>query len=146
MLLSRQILPDDIRQKYKESCYDIIGCIHYVHKTLGPAMVEYVYQEALYKTLLKKGYNVIKEYNHHPVFDGQPLKSSIQMDMVVFRPEGNVIIECKSIADIGDREQMQTFGYMCGTQFPYAIIANFGTYPKAQVERYHFENNSINAF
>ena len=49
-------------------------------------MVEYVYQEALYKTLLKKGYNVVKEYNHHPVFDGQPLKSSIQMDMVVFRP------------------------------------------------------------
>jgi len=109
-------------------------------------MVEYVYQEALYKTLLKKGYNVIKEYNHHPVFDGQQLKSSIQMDMVVFRPEGNVIIECKSIADIGDREQMQTFGYMCGTQFPYAIIANFGTYPKAQVERYHFENNTIHAF
>ena len=63
MLLSRQILPDDLRQEYKESCYDIIGCIHYVHKTLGPAMVEYVYQEALYKTLLKKGYNVIKEYN-----------------------------------------------------------------------------------
>ena len=109
-------------------------------------MAEYIYQEALSKVLRNKGYDVRKEYIHHPLFEGEPLKSGIKMDLVVFRPEGNVIIECKSIYEIGDKERMQTFGYMCGTRFPLAILANFGTYPKSEIERYYFENDVISAF
>ncbi len=109
-------------------------------------MVEYIYQEALTKVLINKGYDVRKEYIHHPIFEGEPLKSCIKMNLTIVRPEGNVIIECKSISAISDRERMQTFGYMCGTRFPIAILANFGTYPKAEIERYYFENDVICAF
>ena len=109
-------------------------------------MVEYVYQEALFKELKKNGYDVRKEYEHHPIYDGDKLDSHIKMDLVVFRSEGNVIIECKSIVGIGDKEQLQTFGYLCGTKFPIAILANFGSYPKAEVQRYYYEDEVISAF
>ena len=146
MLLSRVELPPQKRKQLIASCFDIIGCIQHVHNTLGPAMVEYFYQEALYRYLLKKGYDVKREYSHHPTFDGEALESCIKMDLVIFRDEGTVIIECKSISAISDREQLQTFGYLCGTGFPIAVLVNFGTYPKAQVERYYYENDVICAF
>ena len=68
------------------------------------------------------------------------------MDMVVMMPRGNVIIECKSIKTITDKEQFQTFGYLRGTLFPIAILVNFGTWPKAQIERYYFHDGIIRAF
>ncbi len=146
MILTREEYPIGKRQQLKAYCYDIIGCIQHVHQTLGPAMVEYVYQEALTIALQKKGYEVKREYYHHPVYEDETLETCIKMDIVVFMPEGNVIIECKSIVALTDKERLQTFGYMGGTQFPYAILANFGTYPKAEIERYHQENGIVRAF
>ena len=148
MILSHQQLPDLKRQSCKDHCYKVITCMQYVHNTLGPAMPEYVYQEALAIKLKQEGFDICREYQHHPVFDNQVLSSYIKLDILVKLPDGNIIIECKSIADIGDREQVQTFGYLCGTQFPYALLVNFGTYPKAQIERYYYdtEANIISSF
>lgn len=148
MLLSRTELPEKLRNEFKNHCYKVINCIQYVHNLLGPAMPEYVYQEALFLRLRKEGFDVCREYQHHPVFDDVVLSSFVKMDILVRLPAGNIIIECKSIAAIGDREQTQTFGYLCATRFPFAILANFGTYPKAQIERYHFDadHDTICAF
>jgi len=148
MHLSRKELPESLKQQYKQYCYKVIYCMQFVHNKLGPALPEYIYQEALTRKLIKEGFDVIREYQHHPQFDGEPLSSFIKMDILVRSSEGNIIIECKSIAGISDREQLQTFGYLCGTEFPYAIIVNFGTYPKAQIERYHYDaaDQSICAF
>ena len=68
------------------------------------------------------------------------------MDMAVMMPRGNVIIECKSIKAITDKEQFQTFGYLRDTSFPIAILVNFGTWPKAQIERYYYHDGIIRAF
>ena len=109
-------------------------------------MPEYIYQEALSKKLVKEQFDVRKELIYHPLFDGEPLVSYIKMDLVVMMPRGNVIIECKSIKAITDREQFQTFGYLRGSSFPIAILVNFGTWPKAQIERYYYHNDIIRAF
>ena len=53
---------------------------------------------------------------------------------------GNITIECKSITD---REPFQTFGYLCGTSFPVAIFADFGTWSKVQIERYNYHDGFI---
>lgn len=116
--------------------------MQYVHNVLGPAMPEYVYQEALVIKLKKEGFDVVREFQCHPTFDSQVLSAFIKMDILVKLPDGNIIIECKSIAEIGDRERMQTFGYLCGTKYPFALLVNFGTYPKAQIERYYYDSES----
>jgi GxxExxY protein len=144
--ISRSILDPTLHQSLVQYVYSIIGCIQYVHRQLGPGMPEYIYQEALSKKLVKEQFDVRKELIYHPLFDGEPLVSYIKMDLVVMMPRGNVIIECKSIKAITDREQFQTFGYLRGSSFPIAILVNFGTWPKAQIERYYYHNDIIRAF
>jgi len=144
--ISRSILDPELRQSLVQYVYGIIGCMQYVHRQLGPAMPEYIYQEALCRKLIKEQFDVRRELIYHPSFDGVSLESYIKMDMVVMLPHGNVIIECKSIKSITDREQFQTFGYLRGTSFPIAILVNFGTWPKAQIERYYYHDGIIRAF
>ena len=144
--ISRSPLDPNLRQSLIQYVYRIIGCIQYVHRQLGPGMPEYIYQEALGRKLVKEQFDVRKEFRYHPLFDGEQLGSYIKMDMVVMMPHGNVIIEWKSIKSITDKEQFQTFGYLRGTSFPIAILVNFGTWPKAQIERYYYHDSIIRAF
>ena len=113
--ISRSLLDPDLHQSLIQYVYGIIGCIQYVHRQLGPGMPEYIYQEALCRKLVKEKFDVRKEFIYHPSFDGEQLESYIKMDMVVIMPRGNVIIECKSIKAITNKEQFQTFGYLRGT-------------------------------
>ena len=144
--ISRSLLDPDLHQSLIQYVYGIIGCIQYVHRQLGPGMPEYIYQEALSRKLVKEKFDARKEFIYHPFFDGEQLESYIKMDMVVIMPRGNVIIECKSIKTITNKEQFQTFGYLRGTSFPIAILVNFGTWPKAQIERYYYHDDIIKAF
>ena len=144
--ISRSLLDPDLHQSLIQYVYGIIGCMQYVHRQLGPGMPEYIYQEALSRKLVKEKFDARKEFIYHPLFDGEQLESYIKMDMVVIMPRGNVIIECKSIKSITDKEQFQTFGYLRGTSFPIAILVNFGTWPKAQIERYYYHDSIIRAF
>ena len=144
--ISRSPLEPNLRRALIQYVYGVIGCMQHVHRQLGPGMPEYIYQEALCRKLAKEQFDVRKEFIYHPIFDGEKLESYIKMDMVVMMPRGNVIIECKSIKAITDKEQFQTFGYLRGTSFPIAILVNFGTWPKAQIERYYYHEGVIRAF
>lgn len=146
MDLSKESLPAELHSQLKEYVYGIIGCMHYVHKDLGPGLPEYIYQEALAKKIEKTIMKPLKEYRHHPIFDGEEMESYVKMDIVLPMKRGNVIIECKSIKELTDKERYQTFGYLRATNFPIAILVNFGTWPKAEIERYYFKNGKVNAF
>lgn len=134
------------KQLLSRQVYDVIGSIQEVHNELGPGLPEYVYQEALAIALIDKGLTIHKELQRHPVFRGRTLAAYIKMDLVVELPDGNVIIECKALTSMGEREHYQLFGYLRATRFPIGILANFGTHPKATIERYHFRNGLIYAF
>ena len=126
--------------------YAVIGCMHEVYRQLGPGLPEYVYQEALMSELLAKGIAAYKELEFHPLYKGQPMKTYIKMDMVAECPEGNVIIECKAMWQLTERERYQVFGYLRATDWSVAVLVNFGASPRAQIERYRLENNKIVAF
>ena len=79
--------------------------MHEVYRQLGPGLPEYVYQEALMSELLAKGIAAYKELEFHPLYKGQPMKTYIKMDMVAECPEGNVIIECKAMWQLTERER-----------------------------------------
>ena len=61
-------------------------------------------------------------------------------------PIGNVIVECKALSALTEREHYQVFGYMRGTGWPVAILVNFGASPRAQIERFYNDNNTIAVF
>ena len=129
-----------------KACYELVGCLHEVYKQLGPGLPEYIYQEALAKILKAKGLAYRKEVKFHPLFMGDPLEAYLTMDVVVESPIGNIIVECKALTELGEREHYQTFGYMRATKWPVAILVNFGADRRAQIERYYFDNGTIRVF
>ena len=129
-----------------QASYDVVGSIFEVYKQLGSGLPEYIYQEALTKQLIKQGLTVHKEFQFHPTFNGEPLEAYLKMDMVVESPVGNIIVECKAITQLSEREHYQTFGYLRATKFPIAILVNFGTERRAQIERYHYSNGKLYVF
>ncbi len=149
MYISKEQLSSTLRNSLVDFCYDIIGCIHDTYKELSPGMPEPVYQESLLIALREKGYtDAVREYHHNPCFRGKQLNSHIQLDIMVPKQGRNLVIECKSIMKIGDKERLQLYGYLRATEFPIGILVNFGTFPRAEIERYYYDckTNMIKAF
>ena len=147
MRIVREDIPEALKKELKEYVYDIIGAMHEVYRQLDNGLPEYVYQEALARQLSLIGLGeVIKEQTFHPLYHGEPLESYVKIDLVVQRPRGNVIIECKSIKELTDKERFQTCGYLTATGYSIALLVNFGTFPKAQIERYYAADGKIRVF
>ena len=134
------------RQQLVQVSYEVVGCIHEVYKQLGGGLPEYIYQEALAKQLRSKGLIFHKELQYHPLFNGEPLEAFLKMDLVVESPMGNIIIECKALTQLTEKEHYQTFGYLRATGWPIAILVNFGTERRAQIERYYFDQGTLYVF
>lgn len=149
MYVSKDKMSDMLRQKLVNYCYDVIGCMHETYKELSPGLPEPIFQESLLIALHEAGYkDAVREYHHYPIFRGQKLSSHIQLDIMVPKQGRKIVIECKSISRLGDKERLQLFGYLRATEFPVGILVNFGSYPKAEIERYYYDakTNSIKAF
>lgn len=134
------------RTELVSACYDLIGCLHEVYKELGSGLPEYIYQEAVAKMLKAKGLTFHKEMKFHPTFMGGPLESYLKMDLVVESPAGNIIVECKAMTQLTEKEHYQTFGYLRATKYPIAILVNFGTDRRAQIERFHYADGKLYVF
>ena len=140
------MVPEPRKSELVKATYGIIGCIFEVYKQLGAGLPEYIYQEALCTELTQAGLTTHKELEYHPLYKGQPMNAYLKMDMVVESPIGNIIIECKALTQLSEREHYQTFGYLRGTGWPVALLVNFGASPKVQLERFHNNNGTIEVF
>ena len=129
-----------------QASYDVVGCILEVYKQLGSGLPEYIYQEAVAKMLKAKGLTFHKEMKYHPTFMGEPMEAYIKMDLVVESSAGNIIVECKALTQLTEKEHYQTFGYLRATKYPIAILVNFGTDRRAQIERFHYADNKLYVF
>ena len=141
MIFTKKELSLHLKEQLKEYVYDIIGYLFIVYKELPCRYPEYVYQEALGIIFSENGIPHKKEFYFHPVFKGKPLASYIKMDYMLERNRGNIIIECKAIDSIGEKERHQLFTYLSGTQFPIGILVNFSAYPKVEIEKYYYDKN-----
>ena len=134
------------RTELVKATYDLIGCLHEVYKELGSGLPEYIYQEAVAKVLKAKGLTFNKEMKYHPTFMGEPLEAYLKMDLVVESPAGNIIVECKALTQLTEKEHYQTFGYLRATNYPIAILVNFGAERRAQIERFHYADGKLYVF
>jgi len=77
----------------------IIGEAIYVHKTLGPGLLDSVYKECLYYRLIKKELNVIKERAIPLIFEEIKMECGYRADLII---ENNVIVEIKCVDALAD--------------------------------------------
>lgn len=91
-----------------ELTYKIRGAAFTVYRTLGPGLLERVYQEAMAYQLTKDGLSVQCEVPVPVVYDGHVLSTNMRLDLLV---EDAVIVELKSVDVLlpVHKKQLQTY-------------------------------------
>ena len=96
----------------------------YIHKTIGPGMLESVYKHCLAYRLKQQNLVVETEKPIPVVFEEIKLECGYRADLVV---QKQVLIESKSIAAIADIHLAQTLTYLRFLNLRYGIIINFNS-------------------
>jgi GxxExxY protein len=114
---------------HKESCQpaeDIIKIILeeglYIHRTIGPGMLENVYKTCLCYRLRKRGLFVEMEKAIPVVFEEVKMECGYRSDLVV---EKKVVIDTKTIDAIGDLQIAQVLTYLRFLNLRHGLILNF---------------------
>ncbi len=107
-----------------EISYAIRGAIFKVYNSLGPGLLESVYQQALVHELTKMGMNVQTEVNIPIVYDDITLSTPLRIDILV---EDCIIIELKSVLDMKNVFFKQLLTYLKLANKPLGILVNFNT-------------------
>ena len=102
--------------------YQIRGAIYDVYKTLGPGLLESIYEEALCYELEQRGLKVERQKQVPIVYKGVTLKSDLRLDVLV---EDKVIVELKSVSEMKDVFFKQTLTYCKLLNKKLGILVNF---------------------
>lgn len=88
--------------------YKIRGAAFIVYNTLGPGLLEKVYQEALCYQLRKDGLTAEREVEVPILYDNQKLSTDLKIDILV---EREVVVELKSVSELlpVHTKQLQTY-------------------------------------
>ena len=101
----------------------IVDTAVYLHKNLGPGLLESVYEIVLMKLLAKKGLFVQRQVSIPIEFEGEHFDEGFRVDLFI---EGKVIIELKSVEKITDVHKKQLLTYLKLTNTKLGYILNFG--------------------
>lgn len=94
----------------------------YVHKTLGPGLLESVYENCLFHRLSKSDLQLNREYSIPMVFEEVKLECGYRADIIV---ENKVIIEVKAVEAINDIHKAQLLTYLRLTKLKLGLLINF---------------------
>ena len=104
-----------------------------VHNTLGPGLLESVYEIALAHELRKRGLNVERQVPIPVVYDNIRFDEGFRADLLV---EGRVLIELKSVDEIHPVHFKQTLTQLKMANLKLGLLINFGdAYFKNGIER-----------
>lgn len=104
--------------------YQIRGAIFEVYNTLGPGLLESVYEEALCYELVNRGMKVERQKSIPLVYKGQTLQSDLRLDLLV---EDAIIIELKAVEEIKPVFFKQLKTYLKLTGMHLGILVNFNS-------------------
>ena len=105
-----------------EITYEVRGAIYDVYKTLGPGLLESVYEEALAFELQGRGLSAARQLEVPIIYKNKSLKSSLRLDMLV---EDRIIVELKSVLELQNVHYKQLLTYLKLTNKRIGLLVNF---------------------
>ena len=102
--------------------YKIRGTIFKVHSTLGPGLLESVYEAALLYELVQLGFSVVSQVGLPVNYNNIKLELGFRIDIIV---EDCVIIEVKSVEILHDVHKKQLLTYLKLRGKKLGILVNF---------------------
>lgn len=102
--------------------YGIRGAIFEVHRTLGPGLLESIYEAALLHELGLQGIEAISQQGVPVFYKDVKLELGFRMDLLV---EDEVVVEIKSIEALHDVHKKQLLTYLKLSGKKLGILVNF---------------------
>jgi GxxExxY protein len=93
-----------------------------LHKTLGPGLLEKVYEECLFRDLQKAGLNVVRQKSIPINYHGDTIDSAFCADLII---NDKLLLELKSVSQLNDVHLAQTLTYLKMTNLKLALLINF---------------------
>ncbi len=101
----------------------IVDCAVHLHQSLGPGLLETVYEVTLARKLEKRGLSVQRQIPIAIEFEGQRFDEGFRADLIV---ERKVIIELKSVESVHPAHKKQLLTYLRLTGMKLGYLLNFG--------------------
>jgi GxxExxY protein len=87
----------------------VLGCALTVHRTLGPGLLESVYETCLAHELGKAGRDFDRQLSLPVTYDGLVMEMAYRLDLLVLK---RVVIEVKAIEAVGAVHRAQLLSYL----------------------------------
>ncbi len=107
---------------YRALTEQIIGAAITVHKTIGPGLLESVYQQALTIELTHIGLRPVCQVPCYVTYRGVGLGLGYRADIVV---NGLVLLELKAVEHVRQVHHAQILSYLRSTQLKVGLLINF---------------------
>lgn len=100
----------------------VIGCAIEVHRTLGPGLMESIYEAALCHELSAAGLGFLRQQRLPVFYKGFALDCELRIDLVV---EGTLVVEVKSVQALLPIHEAQLLTYMKVAGLRVGLLLNF---------------------
>jgi len=101
----------------------IVDCAIHLHRTMGPGLLETVYEVTLTAQLENRGLSVRRQVSVAIDYEGQVFNEGFRADLIV---EGKVIVEVKSVEKVHPAHKKQLLTYLRLTGMKLGYLLNFG--------------------
>lgn len=118
---------------YRAESYNIQGAIFDVYKEMGCGFLEAVYQECLEAELKIRQIPFVSQCKLRLVYKNISLAQKYKPDFICY---DKIIVEIKAVKEIAPEHQAQVLNYLKATGFDLALLVNFCSHPKVQIQRF----------
>jgi GxxExxY protein len=101
----------------------VVDVAFHIHKTLGPGLLESVYQKIMAHELKKRGLSVEEEVPLPVIYDDIKMDVGFRVDLFV---ERRLIVELKSVERVAPVHKKTLLTYLRLSQCRLGLLVNFG--------------------
>lgn len=101
---------------------EVVDCAYKVHSTLGPGLLESVYETCLCHELKKRNLRVERQVALPIVYDEIKIEAGLRLDLLI---EKCLIIELKAVEELLPVHKAQVLTYLKLTECRLGLLINF---------------------
>ena len=115
-------MPEPIPRETDETAKAIVDCAFKVHSTLGPGLLESIYQTCLVYELEKRDLSVDRQVNVPVMYDGRRFNTGLRLDLLV---NDCVVVELKAVETLLPVFNAQLLTYLKLSSKRLGLLINF---------------------
>ena len=116
---------------FPDETYAIRGAMYEVYREIGNGLREEVYQQCLEREFALRSIPFEAKKELRIFYKGEPIEKTYIPDFLCY---GKIILEIKAVSVLTQEHLSQLINYLHITGYRLGMLANFGAYPKIQVE------------